>query len=102
MTKTTAHKAEKAESASTYVPSFHAAFEGMPSKLEIPAAARDFVKRAATSAKQRAEGAHDGAASLTDNAEKFAASFFGGYANFTRGLLDMALANVQHTLSTVE
>ena len=28
--------------------------------------------------------------------------FVGGYANFARGLLDMTLANVQHTLSTVE
>ena len=39
---------------------------------------------------------------LTDGAEKLATSFVGGYANFTRGLLDMTLANVQHALATVE
>lgn len=97
MTKTT-----KTNTASSYFSSIQNAFEGMQSKFEVPAAARDFVKRTASSTKERAESVHTGAANLTDTAEKFAASFVGGYADFTRGLLDMALANVQHSLTTVE
>ena len=42
------------------------------------------------------------AAKATEGAEKFATSLVGGYANFTRSLLDISLANVQHTLATVE
>lgn len=78
------------------------AFENVTSKFEIPTTARDFVARTASSAAERAEQAHATAGKLTDGAEKVAASFVGGYANFTRNLLDMTLANVQHTLATVE
>lgn len=77
-------------------------FDSVQSKIEVPAAARDFVKRGASTAKERAESVHAGAAKLTDGVEKIASSFVGGYANFARGLLDMTLANVQHGLSTVE
>jgi hypothetical protein len=88
--------------ASGYVASIQNAIDNVQSKLEVPAAARDFVKRTASSAKERAESVHSGAANATVTAEKFATSIVGGYANLTRGLLDMALANVQHTLTTVE
>lgn len=88
--------------ASNYFSSIKNVFDGVQSKLEVPAAARDFVKRGASTAKERAETVHGGAAKLTDGVEKFAASFVAGYANFSRGLLDATLANVQHTLTTVE
>lgn len=97
-----AKAAKTTASASTYFSSIKNAFDGVQSKLEVPAAARDFVKRGASTAKERAETVHDGAAKLTDGVEKFAASFVAGYANFSRGLLDATLANVQHTLTTVE
>ena len=42
------------------------------------------------------------AAKATEGAEKFATSLVGGYANFTRSLLDISLANVQHGLATVD
>ena len=78
------------------------AIDSVSKTIEVPAAARDFVKRAASSTKQRAETIHATAAKATEGAEKLATSLVGGYADFTRGLLDISLANVQHTLATVE
>ena len=98
MTKT----AKTTAPSSTYFSSIKSAFETAQSKLEVPAAARDFVKRGASTAKERAESVHGGVAKLNDGAEKIATSFVVGYANFTRGLLDATLANVQHALTTVE
>jgi hypothetical protein len=88
--------------AAGYFAAIQNAFETLQSKIEVPAAARDYVKRGASTAQAQAETAHRGAAKFTDGTEKFATSFVGGYANFTRSLLDMTLANVQHTLVTVE
>lgn len=104
MTKTTA-KAEAAKTeaaANTYFSSIQNALEGVSSKIEVPASAREFVQRTAASAKDRAETVHTGANKATETVEKFATSLVGGYANFTRGLLDATLANVQHALTTVE
>ena len=98
MTKTSA----KTNPATDAFASMQNAFENMQAQLEVPAAARDFVKRAATSGKERAENVHANAAGLTDSVEKFTASLVGGYATFARGVLDTTLANVQHSLSTVE
>ncbi|MGI6855691.1 phasin family protein [Mesorhizobium sp. 1B3] len=98
MTKTSA----KTNGASGSFASIQDALDNIQTKLEVPAAARDFVKRTAASARERAETAHSGAADLTEGVEKFAVSMAGGYAKLTRGLLDLTLANVQHSLSTVE
>jgi hypothetical protein len=78
------------------------AIDSVHKKIEVPAAARDFVKRTASSTKERAETIHATAAKATEGAEKFATSLVGGYADFTRSLLEISLANVQHTLATVE
>ena len=78
------------------------AIDSVNKKVEVPAAARDFVKRTAATTKQRAEAVHAHAAKAAEGAEKLATSLVGGYANFTRSLLDISLANVQHTLATVE
>ncbi|MGE0499545.1 MAG: phasin family protein [Rhizobiaceae bacterium] len=88
--------------AQSYVDQVRETMTNIQSKIEVPAAARDFVQRTANSAKERAESVHGTAGKLTDGAEKLATSFVGGYANLTRGLLDMTLANVQHALTTVE
>ena len=77
------------------------AIDSVNKKVEVPAAARDFVKRTAATTKQRAEAVHAHAAKATEGAEKLATLLVGGYANFTRSLLD-SLANIQHTLATVE
>lgn len=100
MTKTA--KTVAAETSETYFSSIQNAIDTVQSKLEVPAAARDFVKRGASTAKERAESVHAGAAKLTNGVEKFATGFVSGYANFARGLLDMTLANAQHAFSTVE
>jgi hypothetical protein len=99
MTKTTA---KTATPGSDYFASIQQAFENAQGKIEVPAAARDLVKRTVSSAKDSAEKVHTKAADATKTAEKFATSLMGGYASFTRGLLDATLANVQHALSTVE
>jgi hypothetical protein len=78
------------------------AIDSVSNKIEVPAAARDFVKRNVSTTRERAETIHASAAKATAGAEKFAASLVGGYANFARSLLDISLANVQHTLATVE
>ncbi|HWK63411.1 MAG TPA: phasin family protein [Rhizobiaceae bacterium] len=98
MTRTSA----KTNGPSAGFASIQDAFENIQAQLEVPTVARDFLKRTATSARERAESAHSGAASATEGIEKFASSMVAGYAKLTRGLLDMALANVQHSLSTVE
>jgi hypothetical protein len=96
MTKTTATQD------SNYFASIQQAFENAQGKFDVPAAARDFMKRTASSAKDGAEKVHTKAADASKTAEQFATSLMGGYASFTRGLLDATLANVQHALSTVE
>lgn len=78
------------------------AFETVQAKMEVPAAARDFVKRTAATAQERAETMHDGLATATTKAESLATAFIGGYASFARGLVNASLANVQHALTTVE
>jgi hypothetical protein len=83
------------------VESFNKAFEAAKN-FELPAAAREFVVRQAKTAEERVESAHANAANAATRAEKLAASFVGGYANFTRGLIDASLSNAQHALKTVE
>ena len=99
MTKTTA---KTAAPETNYFASIQQAFENVQGKFEVPASARDFVKRTASSVKEGAETAHSRGAEATHSVEKFATSLVGGYASFTRGLLDATLANVQHAVSTVE
>ena len=95
-------KTAKAAPAKTYFASVTEAFENVQSTLEVPAAARDFVAKGAATAKDRAESVHGNVIRLADGAEKLATSFLGGYANFVRGAIDATLANVQHTLTTIE
>src|SRR5262245_9251324 len=99
MNKTTA---KTATPGSDYFASVQQAIESAQGKFEVPAAARDFVKRTASSAREQAETAHTSAANAAKTAETFATSLLGGFASVTRGMLDASLANVLHTLSTVE
>jgi hypothetical protein len=99
MAKTTTKTAAATKDAMS---SITEAFETVQSKMEVPAAARDFVKRTAATAQERAESVHDGLATATTKVESLATAFVGGYANFARGLVNASLANVQHALTTVE
>lgn len=99
MTKKTT---QNSAAATTYFDQVRDAIENVQGKLEVPVAARDFVKRSATTAKERAEAAHTGALNVTGSVERLATSFVGGYASVVRGLFDATLANVQHSLETVE
>lgn len=78
------------------------AVETVQSKIEVPAAAREFVKRMATDAQERAENLHEDVKGATRRAETFATSIVSGYADFTRGLVEASLANVRHAFATVE
>ena len=96
-------KTEKTVSAATDAfASISETIESVQSKMEVPAAARDVVKRGAETAKARAETFHNDATEVANRTEKLATAFVGGYANFVRGAIDASLANVQHALSTVE
>lgn len=101
MTKKTAAAATET-AAQTYLDQVKQTIDAVQSKIEVPAAAREFVQRATSTAKERAESVHEGASNVANSAEKLATSFVGGYANFTRGLIDAAFDNVRHTLETVE
>jgi hypothetical protein len=76
--------------------------ETVQKRLEVPAAAREFVQRSAATAKERAESVHTGASNVTASVEKAMTSLVGGYAGLTRGLIDVTYANVKHALETVE
>ncbi|MGB6116872.1 MAG: phasin family protein [Mesorhizobium sp.] len=97
MSKTvkTANIAEEA------VASFTKAFDAAKN-YELPTAAREFVKRTNASAQERVESAHAGASNAATRVENFATAFVGGYADFTRGLIEASLSNAQHAFSTVE
>jgi hypothetical protein len=97
-----AKTAKTASVANDTMSSISEVIETVQSKMEVPAAARDFVKRTAATAQERAETVHTGFATATTKVENLATAFVGGYANFARGLVDASLSNVQHALSTVE
>jgi len=97
-----AKTAKTASVAKDTMSSISEVIETVQSKMEVPAAARDFVKRTAATAQERAETVHSGIATATTKVESLATAFVGGYANFARGLVEASLSNVQHALSTVE
>src|SRR5712691_12367442 len=59
--KQNSRKSQSATGAATAYGSVIKALGGLQSKLEIPESAREFVKRGAATAKQRAAAMHDGA-----------------------------------------
>jgi hypothetical protein len=78
------------------------AIKNAANKIEVPEAARDFVKRSASTAKTRAEEAHEGANNVTARIEKALTTIVNGGANITRNLLQAGHENLVHTLATVE
>lgn len=94
--------APKAKASASYFDPIGQTLDGIQSKIEVPAAARDFVKKGADAASGRAESVHSTATRLVDGAEKLSHSFVGGYADFVRGAFDMTLANVKASLAAME
>lgn len=104
MTKTTKTVEAKTEEtvAATAKAKIMETLESVQEKIVVPAAAREFVARQAATAIERTETVHDSATKLNSNVEKAVVSLVGSYANFTKGLIDMTAANVEHALVTVE
>ena len=69
---------------------------------KITESAREFVKRSAATAKERADSVHEGSLALNTNVEKALTGLVSGYASFLGNLADAAHANVEHALVTVE
>lgn len=95
-------KTKTQQAASSYMDGFTRAFDDMGAKIQVPEAARDFVRSQASSAAQRAGDMHRQAASFTDQAKMMFGPFAGSYETITRSMLDATLANTQHYLATVE
>lgn len=98
MTKT----APKAKASATYFDQIKSTFEGFQNKMEVPAAAREFVVKGAEKTASGAESVHANVIKVVDGAESLTTKFVGGYANFLRGAFDLTLANVKASLSTLE
>lgn len=96
-----AKTAEKTN-ANTYFDQIKQTFDGFQNKMEVPAAARDFVKNGAEKTATGADKVHATSIKLVDGAEKLTSKLVGGYANFVRGALDLTLANVKASLNTLE
>jgi len=69
---------------------------------KMTASAREFVKRTAATAKERAENLHEGTEKFNTGLESSMKSFVGGYVSVLGGIADATFANVDHALSTVE
>lgn len=78
------------------------AIKNAANKIEVPEAARDYVKRTAANAKSRAVEAHDGANNATATVEKTLTTIVNGGATITRNLLQAGHDNLVATLATVE
>lgn len=71
------------------------------SKLEVPEAARDFVKRSADMATDRALDIHAGAAKATDAVESAATKTVSGLARVTRDMQAAAFDDAKAYLASV-
>lgn len=71
-------------------------------KIQVPAAARDFVKRNAETAKARAADAEKGALNATATVEKALVAVVGAGASVSRGVIDATIANVNLTLGGIQ
>ena len=102
-TKTKAAEAPQAETtAFAPVAQILETLKGAQEKLQVPTAARDFVKRNAETAKARVADAEKGALTATATVEKALVAFVGAGATVSRGLIDTAIANVNLTLGAAQ
>ena len=74
---------------------FAEAFKTIQSKIEVPEAARDFVKRVATEASDRASGLHSGAEKLTATIETAVTEQVAETAKISRNIQQALLDDAQ-------
>ena len=78
------------------------ALSDMQNKFEIPEAAREFVKRSAETARDRASEVHAGAHKVTGTIEGAMINAVTGVADINRELFKAALQDTQATFTAVE
>jgi hypothetical protein len=78
------------------------ALSDMQDKFEIPEAAREFVKRSAETARDRASDVHAGAHKVTGAIEGAVINAVTGVADINRELFKAALQDTQATFTAVE
>lgn len=100
--KTGQTPAETAYEDASPAKSFLNALRNSDGQIEIPPAARDFVKNAATSAKERAASVHSGAEQVTVAVENVVTHTIGSIAEVNRSLLQAAYKNTEATFAAVE
>lgn len=71
-------------------------------KIQVPTAARDFVKRNAETAKGRVADAEQGALNATASVEKALVAVVGAGASLSRGVIDATIANVNLTIGGIQ
>ena len=64
--------------------------------------ARELVKRSASTAKERTDGAYDASKRYTANIEDFLVRAARGYADILGNVADAAYTNVNHSIATAE
>jgi hypothetical protein len=94
-------KTQAPADAATDACAFMQAFGNAP-KFEIPEAAREFVKRSALTAKERAADAHTGASKFAGFVEGAVINYVTGVADANRKLLEAAYEDAQAALVAIE
>lgn len=99
----TEKKTTKTAAASKATPATAPAQEAASAFSErVTEGAREFVKRSASTAKDRTEGAYDASKRYTANVEDFLVRAARGYADILGNVADAAYTNVNHTIATAE
>jgi hypothetical protein len=78
------------------------ALGGLQSKFEIPETAREFVKRGAATAKDRAAALHDGANKVSGVIDGAIVDAVTGVADINRKLIDTARDDTEATLAAID
>jgi|RhiMetdeSRZDD1v2_1073273.scaffolds.fasta_scaffold312454_2 hypothetical protein len=78
------------------------AFSNAQTQFEIPEAAREFVRRSALTAKERAAQAHTGATTFVGYVEGAFINYVTGVANLNRKLLESAYEDAAAALVAIE
>jgi hypothetical protein len=78
------------------------ALGGLQSKFEIPESAREFVKRGAATAKQRAAAMHDGANNVAGVIESAIVDAVTGVADINRKLIATAQDDTEAALAAID
>jgi hypothetical protein len=76
--------------------------KGAQEKIQVPTAAREFVKRNAETAKARVADAEQNAINATASVEKALVAVVGAGASLSRGVIDATIANVNLTIGGVQ